>query len=84
MPERYTADKQLRGSLWQAVDSLGEKHRLPIILFYVHGLTAPEIAKVLEIREGTVYSWLHYACRKLAGQFANSDLEAWAKELLHE
>lgn len=84
VPERYTADKQLRGSLWQAIDSLGEKHRLPIILFYVHGLTAPEIAKVLEIREGTVYSWLHYACRKLAGQFANSDLEAWAKELLHE
>jgi RNA polymerase sigma-70 factor (ECF subfamily) len=83
-PEKYTEDDQLRGELWRAVDNLGARHRLPVILHYVHGLTAPEIAELLEIREGTVYSRLYYACRKLAGQFSNSDLEAWAEELLNE
>lgn len=83
-PEKYTADKELRGKLWQAVDQLDEKHRLPIILTYVHGMTAREIAGVLGIREGTVYSRLHYGCRKLAGRFAQSDLEAWAEELSNE
>jgi RNA polymerase sigma-70 factor (ECF subfamily) len=83
-PERVAADHELKGELWQAVDNLSDKHRLPVILFYVHGLSAPEIAKILDIREGTVYSRLHYACRKLAGQFANSELEKWAKELFNE
>ena len=40
------------GGLWQAVDNLGAKNRLPVILFYVHGLTAPQIAEVLDIRVG--------------------------------
>ena len=83
-PERYTADHELRGELWQAVDQLNEKHRLPLILYHVHGLTAPEIAEVLGIKEGTVYSRLHYAGRKLAGRFVDSDLEQWAEELANE
>lgn len=83
-PEKYAEDDQLRSELWQAVDNLGAKHRLPIILHYIHGLTAPEIAEVLEISEGTVYSRWHYGCRKLAGRFSNSDLEAWAKDLFNE
>ena len=83
-PEKRTSDRELQGELWQAVDNLGAKHRLPVILFYVHGLTAPQIAEVLDIRVGTVYSRLHYACNKLAGQFSNSDLESWAGEILNE
>ncbi len=83
-PEEHTADGELRGELWQAVDNLGAKHRLPIILFYIHGFTAPEIAEILNIREGTVYSRLHYGCRKLAGLFSNSDLSLWAEELTNE
>ena len=47
-------------------------------------MTAPEIAEILSIREGTVYSRLHYACRKLAGHFSNSEIECWAEELLNE
>ena len=70
--------------LWQAVENLGEKHRVPVILHYVHDLTATEIADMLEIREGTVYSRLYYACRKLAVHFSNSELESWAKDLFNE
>ena len=83
-PEQHTADHELRGELWQAVDQLNEKHRLPLILHYIHGMTAPEIARILGIKEGTVYSRLHYACRELAGHFSKSEIESWAKELFNE
>jgi RNA polymerase sigma-70 factor (ECF subfamily) len=83
-PEQHTADHQLAGELWQAVGQLNDKHRLPLVLYHVHGMTAPEIAEVLGIKEGTVYSRLHYAGRKLAGEFINSDLELWAEELANE
>jgi RNA polymerase sigma-70 factor (ECF subfamily) len=83
-PEKYTADHEMAGELWQAVDRLSHKHRLPLILYHVHGMSAPEIAAVLGVKEGTVYSRLHYAGRKLACQFMNSDLETWAEELANE
>lgn len=82
-PERRTADNELAGELWQAVDDLNVKHRLPVILHYVHGMTAPEIAEILDIREGTVYSRLYYACRKLEHLFTESELERWAEELIN-
>jgi RNA polymerase sigma-70 factor (ECF subfamily) len=84
VPERRTADSELAGELWQAVNQLNDKHRLPIILHFLHGMTGPEIAEILNIKEGTVYSRLHYACRKLAGRLSNSELEAWAEELSNE
>jgi RNA polymerase sigma-70 factor (ECF subfamily) len=83
-PERRTADHELAGELWQAVEGLSYKHRLPVILRYVHGMTAREIAEVLDIREGTVCSRLHYACRKLEALFSDSELEQWAEELINE
>ena len=83
-PEQYMADHELAGELWQAVDRLNDKHRLPLILYHVHGMSAPEIADALGIKEGTVYSRLDYAGSKLAGQFMNSDLETWAEVLANE
>jgi RNA polymerase sigma-70 factor (ECF subfamily) len=83
-PEKTAGDRELVGELWLAVNELHDKHRLPIILHFLHGLTAVEIAGILEIKEGTVYSRLHYACRTLAGRFSDSELESWAKELLNE
>ena len=83
-PETRTADHEMAGELWQAVYQLNVKHRLPVILHYVHGMTAPEIAAVLDIKDGTVYSRLHYACLKLEIHFTDSELEQWAKELFNE
>ena len=51
--------------LWQAVDALSEKHRIPVILRYVHELTIPDIAASLGLPEGTVHSRLHHARRRL-------------------
>lgn len=51
--------------LWEAVQALGEKHRLPVLLFYYHDLPVKEIALMLEIREGTVLSRLATARGRL-------------------
>jgi WD40 repeat protein len=47
------------------VEGLGGKHRLPVILRYVNGLTVPEIASIMNLSQGTVHSRLFSANRKL-------------------
>ena len=75
-PEMQTVRGEADEELWRAVGQLGEKHSVPIVLRYVHGMKAAEIAEILGLSEGTVYSRLHYACRKLKCQLAGSDLQA--------
>lgn len=83
-PEERTVKEEARSTLWSEVDNLGEKHRLPIILRYVHNLSVAEIAQILQIRDGTVHSRLHYACRKLERQLMVDNCENLVKELFHE
>lgn len=64
-PEQVTIQVEDDQRIWDAVDMLDEGHRLVVILRYVHELTVPEISTVTGINEGTVYSRLHYARRKL-------------------
>ncbi len=58
-------EKEESEQVWAVINALGEKHRIPVILYYVHELKIREIAEILEIPEGTVSSRLHYAIRKL-------------------
>jgi RNA polymerase sigma-70 factor (ECF subfamily) len=76
--------KEAKSTLWSIVNQLGEKHRLPIILRYVHNLSVREISQILEIREGTVHSRLHNACSNLGRQLAIHDREDLIEELLNE
>lgn len=64
-PEEAASRSEIDCRLWRAIDSLDEKHRLPIILRYAYDLSSTEIAETLGISEGTVYSRLHYAREKL-------------------
>lgn len=48
-----------------AVQSLADKYRLPVLLFYMEELSLSEIAFVLRLPEGTVKSRLHRAKRIL-------------------
>jgi len=64
-PETLALQREADRQLWQAVDALDEKHRLVVLLRYVHELSAAEIAAALEISEGTVHSRLFYARRRL-------------------
>jgi RNA polymerase sigma-70 factor (ECF subfamily) len=73
-PEQSAMQSETDALLWEAVDSLDEKHRLPVILRYAHSLSVPEIAHILGISEGTVHSRLHYARRKLQGFLIQSEV----------
>ena len=71
-PEQRAEENERDAALWAAVDRLDEKHRLVVVLRYVHELTASEIAQVLGISEGTVHSRLHYARQQLAATLRRS------------
>jgi RNA polymerase sigma-70 factor (ECF subfamily) len=63
--ESLALQRESDRQLWQAVDDLDDKHRLVVILRYVHELSTAEIAAALEISQGTVHSRLFYARRQL-------------------
>ena len=67
-PEEKTLINEMDDQLWNIVDSLGEKHRIPVILRYVHQLKIPEIARILNVKEGTIHSRLFYAHQRIRGE----------------
>ena len=64
-PEDVIIRKQTDFSLFSIVQSLNEKHRLPVILRYYHDCSVAEIAQILDIPEGTVHSRLNTARKKM-------------------
>lgn len=76
-PEEAAMQDEHSRQLWQAVRSLDEKHRLPILLRFVHDLPVREIAEILEINEGTVHSRLHYGVKKLHDQLGSLKGISW-------
>ena len=52
----------------QAIDLLPDKQRAVVLLHYFEDHTCEEIAAILNCSVGTVWSRLHYACRKLRSQ----------------
>lgn len=71
--ERKSADEPLtkmergalRNALTEALNCLDEKHREVFLMKEVEGLSHAEIAKTLAVPEGTVWSRLSYARKKL-------------------
>lgn len=64
-PERRLMRGERRDQVLAAIDCLGDKHRLVVILRYYGGLSNEEIAQALGIPCGTVRSRLHVARRRL-------------------
>ncbi|HNB52733.1 MAG TPA: sigma-70 family RNA polymerase sigma factor [Anaerolineales bacterium] len=64
-PEDTAIQQDTHRRLWAAVDTLDEKHRLPVVMRYVHELPIPEIAVALGLPEGTVHSRLNHARARL-------------------
>ena len=64
-PEVVLIQKQADAVLFDAVQSLNEKHRLPVILRFYHDCSIHEIAQILEIPEGTVHSRLNTSRKKM-------------------
>ncbi len=64
-PETLTIQNERDQKLWQVVNQLPDKHRLPILLRYSHNLSTLDIAEILQLPPGTVRSRLHYAHQQL-------------------
>lgn len=75
-PEKVALEHEADRRIWRAVDELDEKHRLVVVLRYVHELPIPEIARALGTNVGTVYSRLHYARHRLQVQLGNPNPQA--------
>lgn len=72
-PERVLMQGEQRDLMLEAIDTLGEKHRLVIILRYYAGLSNEEIARTLNIPSGTVRSRLHIARQRLRDCLVDRD-----------
>ncbi len=70
-PTRLAEDIQRRAegrALRGAIDALPEKQRTVLLLHYFEEYSCEEIALLLGCSVGTVWSRLHYGCRKLREQ----------------
>lgn len=74
-PDRLLMRGEQRGEIMEAIDSLGDKHRLVVIMRYYAGLSNEEIARTLNIPSGTVRSRLHIARQRLRALLARSEEE---------
>ncbi len=62
---------ELRATVLAAVETLGPKHRVVVVLHYLNGLGLAEIAEIVGCPVGTVKSRLHYALRRLRTHLAS-------------
>lgn len=69
-PSHVAEQTELRRLVLGAVEELGPKHRLVVVLHYLNGLNLAEIAEVMDCPVGTVKSRLHYALRRLRTHLA--------------
>ncbi len=65
-PEAVTMRGEYRHLLWEAVQNLSRPLREVVTLYYYLDLPAVEIAAMLKCPEGTIYSRLYNARRRLA------------------
>lgn len=59
-----------RAELTRALESLSAEHRVVLCLFAIEGLTHKEIAEILGVPEGTIWSRLHAARKRLSASLA--------------
>jgi RNA polymerase sigma-70 factor (ECF subfamily) len=64
--------KEREAQIREAVLSLPEKQRAVIVLHYFEGHSCEEISQIVGCSVGTVWSRLHYACKRLKGTLAGA------------
>ena len=60
-PDRLAEHSELRSAVWEAIESLDDKYRIVIVLYYLQELSLGEIADQLDVPTGTIKSRLFYA-----------------------
>lgn len=64
-PEDITLSNELNSLIRATVDSLDDKMKIPLYMFYTADMSIEEIARALHIPKGTVKSRLHNARKSL-------------------
>jgi RNA polymerase sigma-70 factor (ECF subfamily) len=64
-PQSVAERGELQRAVLESIDLLSFKHRVVVILHYLHGMNLSEIAEIVGCPVGTVKSRLHYALRRL-------------------
>lgn len=67
-PEEAAQRSERNRALRAAISTLPEKHRAVVVLHYFNDCSCEEIARIMQCSVGTVWSRLHYACKKLKAQ----------------
>jgi RNA polymerase sigma-70 factor (ECF subfamily) len=73
-PAETAVRSAARKAVREAVESLPETYRVPLILAYYGGLTYREVARTLGLPEGTTKSRLRWAMQRLAERLAADGL----------
>ena len=73
-PEDQALQSELRRTVKDVLAKLRPDHRTVLVLHYYLDLSCSEIASIVDVPEGTVYSRLHYARR-----LVESQLERYAR-----
>ncbi len=69
-PFEMAASAEERTAVRRALQALSDNHRMTVVLYYFEGHPCEEIARMMGCSVGTVWSRLHYACRKLRQELA--------------
>jgi RNA polymerase sigma-70 factor (ECF subfamily) len=64
-PEQAVSDRQEALLVWSCLLRINPKKRIVYVLHEIEGLNGPEIAEILGVPEGTVWTRLHHARREL-------------------
>lgn len=67
-PSQFVENDERKAAVRKAIEQLPDKHRLVVVLKYFEDYSCEDIAKMMDCSVGTVWSRLHYACKKLRGQ----------------
>jgi len=67
-PDDACSQQQQRERLWQAIQGLDERQRVPLVLYEIEGLSYEEIAAIESVPVGTIRSRLSRARQELRGR----------------
>lgn len=74
-PERARRRREVKETIWTALERIGEDHREVLVLKELQGFRYAEIAEMLEIPEGTVASRLYHARNALREELEEMGVE---------
>ena len=77
-PSEEVAWREVRDVLNEEIERLPERYRTPFVLFYLDAHSQTEIARQLDLKEGTVWSRLARARRQLQTKLARRGIEIGA------